>query len=490
MTRDDWSVATGCPTPRCGATALRAVRIGAAAMAVAAALWAPLPAAAQTLTDTLIAAYRNSNLLDQNRALLRAADEDVATAIAALRPVVNFVARAEGVNAQTEVGGQALGNATLPSTTVRNRDLSAQIALSGEITVFDFGRNQLAVQAAEAQVLATRSALVGVEQQVLLNAVAAFMELRAAIATLDLREANVRLITQELQAARDRFEVGEITRTDVSIAEARLAGARSQLAAAEGDVAVAREAYRAATGVDPGQLAPPPALPALPARLQDAQGVARDRHPAIRQARHEVSAADLNAERAAAEGRGSVTGSVNLSVDDDRRDRSTVGLSYSRPLYTGGRNPALVRRAIAQRDASRANLHQVTVEVLEEVAGAWSGIAVSRAQIEASERQIEAAQTAFEGVSQEAELGARTTLDVLDAEQELLDARVDRVQAETGRTLAAYRLLASMGLMTVEHLDLGIPTYDPEAYFNLVRNAPKRSLQGERLDRVLERLQP
>ena len=457
-------------------------RLGrAAAIGIAVAL-VGLPAGAQTLTDTLIAAYRNSNLLDQNRALLRAADEDVAQSVAALRPVINFVARADARSAQTQ--------APLGGGTIRNEDLSAQIALSGEITVFDFGRNRLAVQAAEAQVLATRQALVGLEQRVLLNAVAAFLELRAAVATLELREANVRLITQELQAARDRFEVGEITRTDVSIAEARLAGASSQLAAAEGDVAVAREAYRAATGMDADRLAPPPALPGLPSGLQDAQGVARDRHPAIRQAQLEVRAADLNAERTAALGRGTVTGSVNLSIDDDRRDQSSVGLSYSRPIYTGGRNPALARQSIAQRDASRANLHQVTVEVLEEVGNAWSGIAVAAAQIRASDSQIAAAQTAFEGVSQEAELGARTTLDVLNAEQELLDARVDRVSADTARILAAYRLLASMGLMTVDHLDLGIPTYDPEAYFNLVRNAPSRSLQGERLDRVLERIQP
>ncbi|MGY6410376.1 MAG: TolC family outer membrane protein [Alkalilacustris sp.] len=456
-------------------------RLGRAAVLGLAVALTGLPAGAQTLTDTLIAAYRNSNLLEQNRALLRAADEDVAQSVAALRPVINFVARADARSAQV----------TQPLVgTVRNEDLTAQIALSGEITVFDFGRNRLAVQAAEAQVLATREALVGLEQRVLLNAVAAFLELRAAIATLELRQANVRLIDQELQAARDRFEVGEITRTDVSIAEARLAGARSQLAAAEGDVAVAREAFRAATGLEPGRPAAPPALPGLPAGLADAQGIARDRHPAIRQARQEVRAADLNAERAAALSRGTVTGSVNLSIDDDRRDTSSLGLSYSRPLFTGGRNPSIARQAVAQRDASRANLHQVTVEVLEEVAGAWSGIAVSAAQIRASDSQIAAAQTAFEGVSQEAELGARTTLDVLNAEQELLDARVDRIAAETGRTLAAYRLLAAMGLMTVEHLDLGIPTFDPEAYFNLVRNAPSRSLQGERLDRVLERLQP
>ncbi|MBK5926094.1 transporter [Rhodobaculum claviforme] len=455
----------------------------AAGIALVAGLGMAAPqAAAQTLTDTLIAAYRTSNLIGQNRAVLRAADEDVAQAVSALRPVVNFVARAEGVSAE-----QSLPSG--PGTT-RVENLTAQLALSAELTVFDFGRNRLAIGAAEAQVLATRAALVGVEQQVLFNAVAAFMDVRAAISRLELREANVRLIGQELQAARDRFEVGEITRTDVSIAEARLAGARSQVAAAQGDLAVAREAYRAATGDYPVRLAPPPALPALPASLEAAQGVARDRHPAIRRAQFEVTAADLNAERTAAIGRGTVSGTLNLSIDDDRRDRSSVGLSYSRPVYTGGRNPSLSRQAIAQRDAARSNLHQTAVEVIEQVGRSWSNIAVSRAQIQASASQIEAAQTAFEGISQEAELGARTTLDVLNAEQELLDARVGRVDAETARTLAVYGLLSSMGLLTVEHLDLGIPVYDPEAYYNAVRNAPLRSPQGEQLDRILQRMQP
>ncbi|MGY6635279.1 MAG: TolC family outer membrane protein [Alkalilacustris sp.] len=454
--------------------------IAGAALIVGAGVLAP-QATAQTLTDTLIAAYRNSNLLEQNRAVLRAADEDVAQAVSALRPVVNFVASTQASTARQQI--------PMGMGTQRVDDLTASLALSAELTVFDFGRNRLAVEAAEAQVLATRSALIGVEQQVLFRAVAAFMDVRAAAATLQLREANVRLIGQELQAARDRFEVGEITRTDVSIAEARLAGARSQLAAAQGELSVAREVYRAVTGDYPGQLSAPPALPQLPASLDAAQSVARDRHPDVRRARHEVTAADLNAARAAAVGRGTVSGTLNMRIDDNRRDNSSVGLSYSRPIYSGGRNPSLTRQAIARSDAARSGLHQSVVEVIEEVGRAWSNIAVSAARIQASASQIEAAQTAFEGVSQEAELGARTTLDVLNAEQELLDARVELVAAETSRTIAAYGLLASMGLLTVEHLDLGIPIFDPEAYFNAVRNAPMRSPQGEQLDWILQRMQ-
>jgi outer membrane protein len=440
-----------------------------------------VPAGAQSLTDALIAAYQNSNLLEQNRAVLRAADEDVALAVSTLRPVINFITQAQASTARVQPTGS--------TRVVRIDDLTGTLALQAEITLYDFGRNRLAIEAAEAAVLATREALVGVEQRVLFSAVAAFMDVRAATSNVGLREANVRLIDQQLRAAQDRFEVGEITRTDVSIAEARLAGARSQLVSAEGDLAVAREAYRAATGAYPGQLRAPPSTPPLPRSLAEAQGIARDRHPSIREAQHRVTGADLAVARAALLGQGSIAGSARLSVDDDGRDSSQLSLSYSRPVYTGGRNPALYRQAMAQRDAARAGLHQITVQVLEEVGRAWANLGVAAAQIEASDRQIEAAQTAFEGVRQEAELGARTTLDVLNAEQELLDARTARVQAETVRYLAAYGLLASMGLLTVDHLGLGIPTYDPAAYYNAVRNAPARSPQGEQLDRILQRTQ-
>lgn len=438
---------------------------------------ATMPAAGQSLTDALIAAYRNSNLLDQNRAVLRAADEDVAIAVATLRPVVNFIARASATSAVRSVGGM----------NVRSNDVSATLSISADLTLYDFGRGQLAIETAKANVLAIRQALVGLEQRVLLSAVAAFMDVRSATETVNLRESNVRLITQQLRATRDRFEVGEITRTDVAIAEARLAGARSNLAAAQGDLAVAREAYKASTGAYPsGVLRNPPALPGIPRSLDEAQAIARNTHPSIRQAQHEVTAADLNVARAVALRQGQITGGASLSVDRGGRDTSSLSLSYQRPLYTGGRQSAQERQAAARRDATRAGLHQTTAEVLQEVGRAWSDMAVSSARIEASDRQIEAAQTAYEGVRQEAELGARTTLDVLNAEQELLDARAARIAADAARQVAVYRLLSSMGLLTVEHLRLGIPTYDPEAYFNAVRNAPaNRSVQGEQLDRVL-----
>ncbi len=436
----------------------------AAAAAVAAGLAAP--GRAETLTDALIDAYRNSNLLEQNRAVLRAADEDVAVALSALRPTLGFVA-------------------DLTNSNLRVDQLVATIGLASQITLLDFGRNRLGVEVAKESVLATREALVNVEQQVLLAAVQAYITVRLSGDIVSLREANTRLIAEELRAAQDRFEVGEVTRTDVAQAEARLAAARSDLIAAQGDLMVAREQYRLAVGHYPGNLAAPPRAPATARSLEEARGVAQRSHPLIRQAQRMVNVAELSMSRARAETRPSLTASLQYGRDDDGNDSRNVGIELGQTFYAGGRLSALFRQALAGRDQARAALLQTTAEIGALVGEAWANITVANASIEASDREIRAAQTAFEGVREEASLGARTTLDVLDAEQDLLSARVSRVSAEATRYIGIYSLLASMGLLTVEHLDLGIPTYDPAAYYNAVKSAPATSTQGARLDRVL-----
>lgn len=431
-----------------------------------------MPVQAQSLADTLIAAYRSSNLLEQNRALLRAADEDVAIAVAQMRPVLNFVADAQ----------QRFSSGAQPDS------LTLGFNLAAEVTIIDFGRGKLAQEAAKAQVLATRQALVDVEQRVLLSAISAYLDVRTASEAVALQQATQRVITQELNAARERFELGEVTRTDVALAEARLASARSFLSAAEGELAAAREAYKFATGSYPGQLRPPPALPRTAANLQTAQDIARRTHPSVLQVQHEVTAAELNAERVFAQRHGSVTGSASLGRQFSSAGDSTTataGIRYARPIYQGGQLNALHRQANARRDTVRSGLHQTVAQVLQNVSVAWANVDVSSARIAASQQQVRAAQTAFEGTREEARLGARTTLDVLNAETDLLDARTQLLQAQAAQQLTTYNLLAAMGLLTVDHLGLGIPTYDAEAYYNAVRNAPVSSPQGEALDRVL-----
>lgn len=436
-------------------------------------------AKAESLADALIAAYRNSNLLDQNRAVLRAADEDVAIAVSDLRPVVAFAAQAGYASAEFLAPTGARGV---------NEGLTGTLSLTADLTLLDFGRTKLAVDVAKESVLATREALIGVEQGVLLSAVQAYVDVRLAQEIVALRESNFRLITKELRASQDRFEVGEITRTDVSIAEARLAASRASLAAAQGDLMVGRESYKAVTGAYPGRLAGLPATPKTARSMEAAQSVAQNTHPAIRQAQHEVTIAELNAARAKASMKPNISARASLSVDGDGLNTSVLGLNMNQTLYAGGKLSALYRKSLAGRDVARSGLHQTSVQIAQNVGNAWSNLLVSAASIDASSRQITASQAAFDGVREEADLGARTTLDVLDAEQELLDARASRLQAEAGRYVGVYVLLSSMGLLTVDHLQLGIPTYDAAAYYNAVKTAPATSARGRKLDKILEKI--
>ncbi len=446
-------------------------------VAVAGVVAAPM-AGAETLTDALIAAYRNSNLLDQNRAVLRAADEDVALAVSTLRPVVAFAGQAGWRRAEID---------TLAGPDV-SEGLSSSLTLSADMTLLDFGRNRLGIEIARESVLATRQALVEVEQQVLLGAVSAYVDVRLAQEVVALRQSNLRLITQELRAAEARFDVGETTRTDVAIAQARLAASRSALATAEGNLMIARESYKAATGAYPGRLAALPKLPALPRSLEDAQNVARSTHPLILQAQRLVTIADLQVDLAKAATKPTVGAGASIGIDQDGNGTQTFGLNLNQTIYAGGRLSALLRQALAGKDRSRASLQQTAVNILQNVGVAWANLAVSAASIQASDEQIRAAQTAFDGVREEAAAGARTTLDVLDAEQELLDARNARLQAEAQRYVGVYQVLSTMGLLTVDHLQLGIATYDPEAYFDAVKKAPAHSVQGKKLDRILDKI--
>jgi len=440
-------------------------------------------AVAQTLGQALAQAYDNSGLVEQNRALLRAADEDVALAVSALKPIVNWSAAVQR-NASTFSSSQTMGVTTDSTST------DASLSVSAELLLYDFGQSRLSIDAAKENVLATRQGLVSVEQSVLLRAVSAFLAVRREAENVRLLQGNVRVLGEELRAARDRFEVGEVTRTDVALAEARLAGSRSSLAAGRGALAQAREEYKVAVGEAPGALQLP-RLPRIVENTDEAMQIAMRTHPDILQAQHNVTVAELNLARADAAKRPSVKlrGSYSLSEDIDSDDFSRgglVSLEASGPIYQGGRLTALSRQAIAARDASRSVLHLTQLNIRQAVGNAFANLQVARARRVASDAQIEAARVAFNGVREEAALGARTTLDVLDAEQELLDASVGRVSAQADEYLATFSVLSSMGLLTADYLNLDVQQYDPAAYYNAVKSAPSAaSRQGRQLDRVL-----
>lgn len=427
------------------------------------------PVAAETLSDALATAYRNSGLIEQNRAVLRAVDEDVAQAVAALRPVVNYAI------------GAGYSNPTVGD------DITASLSLSAGMLLYDFGRGDIGVDVAKETVLATRAALVDIENTVLLNTVTAYLSVRRSEAFVGLRQNNVRLLTEQLRATRDRFEVGEVTRTDVSLAEARLAAARSGLAAEQGGLAQAREQYKAVVGVYPGTLAPPPTPPAIPGTEDAARAAARQQNPQVIQVQHQVKAADLAVERAALSKYPTLDATGRFSVDHNGDDSTSLGIELSGPIYQGGTIASGLRQARATRDQIRAQLYTTGLLVDQQVGNAYANLAVAIASIDASDRQVRAAQLALEGVREELQLGARTTLEVLDQEQEVLDAQTSRVSAEVDRHISVYQVLDSIGLLTAERLGLNVPIYDPAAYYNAVKDAPSGAVspQGQKLDRAL-----
>lgn len=449
----------------------------ARALTLAAALvLAPFGAAAETLRQALVSAYENSNLLEQNRAILRTSDEDVAIALSALRPQIS-------ASSSVSYSDQATG--------FQGGDrLTSAISLQLDLLLWDGGATQLSVEAAKETVLAARAGLVNLEQQVFLNAINAYLSVQRDSRTVALRENNLRLITQELRAARDRFEVGEVTRTDVAQAEARLAEGRGALAQAQGDLAISRELFVATVGRKPGRLKGVSVLPKLPNSREKAIAVAQRNHVAVAQAKHEIKVAELNAARARANIRPRLGLNASVGHNSNVDNNSSVGLQLTVPIYQGGQLRALERRALAQVHAARANLNQAVLTARQEVSDSWSRLAVARAQLISSDRQIRSAQIAFDGVREEARLGARTTLDVLDAEQALLDARTNRVVFETQVFAAAYSLISSTGMLTASELGLPVAQYDPNEYFNAVKSAPVPiTKQGKKLDRILKRYQ-
>ena len=440
----------------------------------------PVTLAAETLTDALISAYRNSHLLDQNQAVLRARDEDLATAVGTLLPVLRFQASIDGRGSISRDGK--------PS----DLSLSDTATLIASMPILDFGRGQFGINLRNEIVLASQQSLVNVEQQVLFDAVTAYVDMGLQGELVAAQESNVRLISQDLRAARDRFDVGEVTRTDVALAEAQLAAANAALAAAQGNYNVARERYNAAIGHYPDKLSGLPKWPKTASTLAEARQIALRNHPVILQLQHEARAADFGVDFARADMLPSVSGDISMSRSFFNGKSSligeNIGITLNQTIYSGGQKSSALRKAIANSQETHARLMQIGVSVEEAVGNAWSNILVAKVSIEAGDQQIRAAQAAYDGVKQEAELGSRTTLDVLDAEQNLLSARASRLQAAANLYKSQYQLLSAMGLLTANHLRLGIPTFDPNAYLNAVKNAPATSGRGAKLDRILKTL--
>lgn len=457
-------------------------RMGAISLALAAGF--AIPAFGQTLPEALAASYRNSSILESSRALLRVSDESVSQAVAVLRPVINLVATSQGRFADSS-GSQGMSGGD---------SLTGTLRLTMDLLLSDGGSQKLAIKAAEEGVMAARQTLVETEQNVLLGAVRAYYDVLRYGRLLTLERNNLRLISTELDAARNRFRLGAITRTDVSAVEARLASARSAVALRDGELSIARETYRLEVGEYPGSLEFSPLIVELPSSLEEATETARRNHPSIIRAQHTAAAADFNVQRSETvlNPRVSLGGSVALDRDLERwsgsgSTTSTISLTANMPLYSGGANMALLRQGLAVSQQARFDLLQAVRSAEQGVASAWARFEIASASITARREQVESAQIAYNGMREEAALGLRSTLDVLDTEQRLLSARTDLIAAETDRDVSVYALVAAMGRLTAAGLGLEVDMYDPQVNYERVKTAPVASDRRKLLDKVLKR---
>jgi TolC family type I secretion outer membrane protein len=427
------------------------------------ALAAPLsPAAAETLAEALALAYANNPTLRAERATVRVADEEVPQALSGWRPTVRF---------NSSYGKQYTDNEGADAVSLNpfiNR-------LTVEQPLYRGGRTVAGTREAESQVLAARERLRSTEQQVLLEAVTAYMDVLRNQAVVELDRNNERVLRRQLGATRDRFEVGELTRTDIAQSEARLSGATSDRISSEGALVASRATYMRVIGIAPGALALAPPYGELPRSEEEALTIAEAENPALLAARYDEQAA----RHAVREVTGRLLPTLSLSGElsrteegstfFDSTDQGRIFAQLSVPLYQSGSVWAQARQARETRNERRIRIDESRQGVIEEVTQAWESLQTARARIQSDGAQVRANEIALEGVREEATVGARTILDVLDAEQELLNARVSLVRAERDEYVAAHRLKQSVGRLSAQHLGLAVDLYDPGGHYQAVR---------------------
>jgi outer membrane protein len=421
----------------------------------------------QTLNEALAAAYANSPVLRAERAGLRATDEQVPQALSNWRPTIDVTGDIE--RSDTFGNKRTFGSKDQIRT-------PRGVALNITQPVFRGLRTLAATREAENTVKAARARLLSTEQDVLLDAATAYMDVVRDQAVLDLNIGNEKVLRRQLEAARDRFEVGEVTRTDVSQAEARLAGATAERIRGEGDLVGSRAVYRNVVGEAPRKLTAPAPLGGLPRDREAAFALARDDHPDV------VSA--LFDERAALDRVKGVGGellprvSLNAKVRRDfetiatksRFEEQSIGATLTMPLYQSGAVYSRLREAKQTVGQERIEITQARRDVVQGVTQAWEALQTAQARIVSFTVQVRANDIALEGVKRESEVGARTVLDILDAEQELLGANVDLVGAQRDEIVAAFELKAAVGRLSARQLNLPVDFYDPERHYREVRD--------------------
>lgn len=432
-----------------------------AAVLLSATMLSPVPAAAETILGALAKAYQYNSQLNSARAGVRVTDEGVAIAKSGYRPTIMGSASIDYSNTHRGIG-------STQSTT-------ANFGVRIDQTLFDGFQTRNNVAAAEAQVRASVENLRDTEQNILFNAASAYMDVIRDRKIAALTEQNLQFLTEQVRAARSRLEVGEGTRTDVAQAEASQSEAVARVSAARAQALASAATYRQIVGDDPGNLKPASPLgKLLPRSLDAAMAIAAREHPAILAMEHLVDAAAFSVKSAEGALLPGVTASAGISRDysniDGYSTSASIGATLTIPIYQGGRASAQVRQRKESLGQARIDVDVTRDQVRQAVTSAWTQYAAARETVEANRALIAAAQLALDGVIEERNVGQRTTLDVLNAQNDVITAQINLASAERDVVVASYAILLGIGHLSVERLGLQVAKYRPEEHYKAVKD--------------------
>jgi TolC family type I secretion outer membrane protein len=442
------------------------LQAGAAALVALALSLATAPSSAETLNEALAAAYANNPTLQAARAQLRQVDEQVPQALSNWRPT----ATVEG-----EIGGAWENDIIRGARDVSGGRAPKSVFLNLTQPIYRGGRTVAQRDQAENLVSAGRAGLLSVEQDVLFQAATAYVDVLLDLRVLDLTTNNEQVIGEQLKATRERFEVGEVTKTDVSQAESRLARAVADRTQAQGNLTSSRAIYRQVIGTAPGKQEVPDLPGGLPSGEEEAIALS-DNSPVVSQA--------IYLEQAARDGTDVVFGELlptvslvgQVGADDELNNRNVSAGSAAIlaqvviPLYQAGGVESRVRESKQLTAQRRQELDEARRLAIQDATTAWQALETARAQIESFTAEVEATKVALDGVRQEQQVGLRTVLDVLDQQQEVLVSEVSLVTARRDAIVAAYQTLAAIGKLTAADLQLPVELYDPEKHYKEVRD--------------------
>jgi outer membrane protein len=437
----------------------------------------PTPVLADTIEAAMVRAYQNNPQLNAQRAQVRSTDENVPQALSGYRPKVAVTASAGYQYTDTNLTSGGTPN-VIVRTGIHGTNAPRSVGATVSQTLFNGQQTANRTRAAESQVSSAREGLRVLEQTVLLSAATIYMDYLRDAAIVEVQRSNVRVLEQTLKQTQDRFNVGEVTRTDVAQSEAQLAAGKTQLLTAEANLTTTRANFRRIIGNEPENLAPgSPVDRFLPATLSKSVELGLTENPNVTAAMYGVDVSFLQVK--VNEGALFPTVTLQTSVQQSYEQTLTIFRSFgastavqlSVPVYQGGAEYSLIRQSKETLAQQRLNLEQIRDQARANVVTAWGQLVAGKAQVASSQAQVTASEIALNGVREEAKAGQRTTLDVLNAQQALVNARNALVIAQHDRVVASYAVLTAIGRLSPQVMNLSTTTYDASVHYQQVRDS-------------------